>query len=254
MRMPIARSLLASLLACAWFGCYGSIGDEAPRAGAATAPVGQVRVGLQLGGGVELSAVSYVVSLDSTDVLSGTLMLAEHDAAFRGVFVLAEAIGYVLDLSATPASGPACFGTATFDVFAGVTTPVTVTLTCPSVTGSAGGAEISGVVNQCPTVSSLLASRASASVGETIAVEGVGSDPDDAPFPLAYMWSAGAGTALTPAAAATDVLCTEAGPLTVTFRIFDGDPECLGTTASIDLACIDAPPASDGGSGDDAGM
>ncbi len=116
---------------------------------------------------------------------------------------------------------------------------------------SGGTAAITGIVNHCPTLQSLLGRANSAPVGGSVSLQVFGSDSDQRPAPLSYMWLTSAGRLRAPSSASTALDCTALGPVIVSVWLTDGDPHCAPLHASLSIDCIpgradvDADPAVD---------
>ncbi len=106
---------------------------------------------------------------------------------------MAAGNGYSLTLTGTSTDGQTtCSGaSAAFNVIAGATTAVSIAIDCHRAQ-TTGSIQINGTINLCPTIDSVTANPA---VGNVISLASAATDPDGAPQPLSYKWTASAGHA-----------------------------------------------------------
>jgi len=141
---------------------------------------------------------------------------------------LPVATGYGITLTAFDAANTnICRGTAPFDITAGVTTNLAITLTC-SVSSTLPTGSV-GVVatfqdNICPIINQLNVVPQTIAVGQTAQVSVNASDPEGAT--LAYTWSSLAGSFANPALATTTYTCTQGITHNVGINVSDGDTFC----------------------------
>jgi hypothetical protein len=191
---------------------------------------------------VTLQTVSYlIVDASGQVVRTGVIDVTNSTKVSAVVAGVPSGSGYTVQLAATSTDGTAhCTGkSAPFDVSANATTSVTVLLEC-RIGVDAGTVIINGGTNVCPQITSGTVSPADVTVGHSIALSALGSDPNgDA---LTYVWSAsGPGTVSNGASGSGTFTCTGSGAATVTVVVSDGDTNC-DATASYPVTC-DAPDA-----------
>ncbi|HEY2901446.1 MAG TPA: PKD domain-containing protein [Polyangia bacterium] len=239
-----------SMLALALFGytsvttlsCNGRGGSNGGTA--MTQPydnTGSVAFALQVAPGVTLTQASYSISGPGGFSQTGTINLANSSKIAATIAALPAGKGYHLTLTATATDGTtACIGAADFDVIAHMTTAVTIALDCHEAPRT-GSAMVSGTINVCPVADGIGANPAEALVGSTLALTSAAHDTDSGPSPLAYKWSASAGTLSDPAAPNPTFTCTTPGTATVSLTVSDGDttPGCANTI-STQVTCTGA--------------
>jgi hypothetical protein len=232
-RMGRAGALIALVAA----GCLNRPPDIQP-----AAATGSVQLSLTLGGGLVITHVNYRITGPGLIPLAGTLDV-HGDTAVSPVFGgLPAGGGYAIELRAGSVDGStSCQGAAGFSVQAGVTTPVRVMFQCRAG-GGIGSAQIDFSVNNCPVLTSYLASPGVVGAGGTAAVSAQASDPDRGAV-LAYNWSApDGGQFANPAAASTTFQCN--GPGGRRLRITVSDGEC-SSSGELQVVCEQEPPPDD---------
>jgi hypothetical protein len=148
---------------------------------------------------------------------------------------IAAASGYSLMLSSTTTDGQiSCSGTsASFNVIAGATTSVAVTIDCHSQPKT-GSVSINGTINVCPTISAIGANPPS---GITIGLTSSATDPDNGPQPVSYSWTTSSGTLSSATAQNPTLTCAVSGATAmVTLTVSDGDPGCP-TSFTLPISC-----------------
>jgi hypothetical protein len=229
---------------CAAAGCSSSRVD--PGAGVEDS-TGTIGARLQIGAGVTLDAVTYVISGPGSFSKTGTVDLTEATGFSFTIGGIPAGNGYTIVLTATSTDGATtCAGSATFHVTPRTTTQVTVHLDChqPSGTGSVG---INGTTNVCPLIDAVSASPDEVAVGDTVSLTSAAHDPDNGPSPLSFQWMATSGTFSDPSAPNPRFMCAAVGIATVTLTVSDGDatPGCPATLTTL-VSCTPAL-ATDGG-------
>ncbi|HEX3695710.1 MAG TPA: lamin tail domain-containing protein [Polyangia bacterium] len=189
--------------------------------------------------GVSLKAVSYNMSGPKGFSRTGSLAVNQSATLSAVISSLPVGTGFSIAINATVTDGTMqCAGSATFAVSARATTAVTVPLVCKAAPRT-GSVLPNGSLNLCPMVDGVGTNRAEAPVGGAIMLTATAHDPDAAPGPLAYQWTATGGGTLGNATTASIILtCTSPGQGTVTVTISDGD---CGDTFQVDVQCTSGP-------------
>src|SRR6478609_10043408 len=224
-------SALALGLCCAMFGCS----SEAARQGSQTTEqVGEGALGLTLSSGATLTAVNYTIIGPASFNKAGSLDVSNSTTISGLIGGLPAGSGYVVTLSASTADASlTCSGSATFNVSAHQTTPVSVAVTCkePAKTGSV---LVNGVLNVCPVVDGLSVTPSDLVVGGSVGVSATAHDSDAAPAALSYQWTTTSGTLSSATAQNPTFTCTAAGTATLTLKVSDGDakPDCADSATA----------------------
>ena len=224
------RTEKLTLLALGFFGLASVVGcgsqsdgSNGP-AGASQESSGEVNLALQLANGSSIQSASYTIIGPNGFSKTGSIDLSGATKLSATIGGLPVGAGYVITLSATTSDAAAtCGGSATFNVQARITTPVTVALTCHEGART-GSVLVSGALNSCPTIDSLGANPAEVQVGGSVALSALAHDSDAAPSPLSFSWQASAGTLSDAAAQNPKFTCTTPGVATLTLTVNDGDP------------------------------
>lgn len=216
--LNVGMALALSLAA----GCNGPSDSSG---GGSGEPVGSIALALAGGQGLTLSSFAY--ALTGPKAYSGTIDVSNSSSVAATLGGIAAGTGYALTLTGTATDGQTtCAGSAgPFDVAARATTSVSVTIDChaPPRTGSVA---VNGTINVCPTINSV---SANPPVGPSIALAATAVDPDAAPNPLAYSWTASSGTLSSATAANPTLTCTAPGPVALMLTVSDGDTGCNAT-------------------------
>ena len=234
---------LGALATGALSGC--GAGPARPRGGTSDEPLGSVGLALQLGPGLVLDTVSYTVTGPNAFRKQGTLDVSHSSTLSGTIGGLPAGVGFTITLTGTSADlGTTCSGTATFNVVAHQTSSVAIHLTCHQAP-TTGGISVGGTINVCPLIDGISASPAEVRVGGSIALLGLAHDADSGPAPLAYQWSANAGSISDPSAVSPRFTCTSAGPATITLAVTDGDPSAgCGDQLAVTVTCTAKPALS----------
>jgi hypothetical protein len=243
-RPRLARAAAALSLISA---CVAGCGDKP------TVDSGAMRFELQVSPEVRLGTVNYSVSGNRFSK-AGTIDSSASATLSAHVGGIPEGQGFQLLLNATAANDPAvkCEGKALFNVVAGSTTQVTVTLQC-RLAPKSGGVLINGKVNVCPRIDAVDVLPAEAIVGGAVSLNVQAYDADGVPGALAFAWTSTAGPVTGPSAASASTLCTNPGSGKVSITVTDGDCSdsltvpviCSLPSGTVDagLPILDAAPA-----------
>ena len=228
MRLQTTCWLLASTLVSV--GCSDPTGSAQVDA----AGPGELGLGIDLGNS-GIKNVAYVITGSAGFHLVGDLDVSKSSKLATRIGAIPAALGYTVTLSAQASEPPAtCSGSASFDVTAGETTPVDLTLQC---------VEVNAVFNTCPVIDGLSALPNQVAVGGVVALSADVRDPDSGPAALSYNWSTSAGSLNSSGSSAT-LTCSSQGVATVTLTAGDGDASCTNSQ-TVNVTCGEptAPPA-----------
>jgi hypothetical protein len=218
-------SAAASLVGCSSQDLDGPHGSESGAAGT-------IGLALQAAPGFVLNVVSYTITGPSGFVKTGTIDVSNSTKVSALIGSLPAGKGFSVTLSGDAVGGVgSCIGSASFDIVARQTTPVTVRLTCHEV-GRTGSVLINGVLNVCSVIDGVSATPGEVAVGSNIALGVAAHDADAGPKPLKYRWKASSGTLSNDAVANPTFTCTAPGSVTITVSVSDGDPsaDCTDTS------------------------
>lgn len=226
----------ALVLALAAGGCLAEVDSGKPAPGKPANATGSFGVAAAIIAGVEVAEVTYVVSGNGIDPLTGTIPLTDPGATISTqIGGLPAGTGYTVTLNATSVSGGiACTGSAVFDVLLGQTTPVDLVMACSSAND--GGTILVGLdssVSQCPSLNAGQSAPFELLVGESMLVDVAASDADTAS--LTFSWYSSLGSVGTPNAPSTTFECTTAGTALLTLTVSDG--RCLDSE-EFTIACV----------------
>jgi hypothetical protein len=194
----------------------------------ASSDPGELRLALTLPGSVTIDAVAWqVLSSTSAVIASGTIDTSHAGAAASLSVGVPAGTGDTVKMSAMTSTGATCMGTSpAFNVTAGMTVPVGVTLNCSSTStgGGLGSVVVTGMVvegDNCPVLSSwMLSPQQTAASGGTIQVSAMATDADMGET-LTYTWSATSGTFINAGVNMTQYVCGPAGSNTLTVTVTD---------------------------------
>ena len=212
-----------------------------------TGQVGSLGVKLEVAPGVTLNSVSY--SIEKGDFTkTGTIDVGDAPTISGTIGGIPAGNGYTITLSATSVEDETGFtGSASFDVTASETTPVTVHLKGSGASGN-GSVAVNATLNVAPVVDELTVTPQSVFVGSSVTLKAVGRDPDAGPSPLSYYWSTTEGVIDNPLDPNATLTSTGPGTATVTLTISDGASTGSATTQ---VSFVEREP--DGGGGGGAG-
>ena len=209
-------TLGAALLAA---GC----GDEGANSLESSEQTGEVALKLQVAPGATLASVSYSITGPDAYAKTGSLDVTQSAKISATVGGILAGSGYAITLSGSTADeGVVCNGSATFNVTAHQTTPVTVAVTCKEK-AKLGGLLVSGALNVCPVADGINAGSNDLLVGASATLSALAHDSDAAPAALSYQWTASSGTLSDARAQNPTFTCSAPGTATLTFTVSDGD-------------------------------
>src|SRR5450432_444288 len=209
--------------------------------------VGTAKLALIIDGATVSSVAYTVLSSTNATLASGTINVSDPNATLSLDLNLPAGTGDIVKLTATTSTNLPCTGTsAPFNIVAGQSTTVNLTLTCGGGTPATGtgSATITATVVQgdnCPSIVSSSASPAQTSVGGSISVSGLATDPDTTLTPpdvLTYAWSPAANFDA-PTSASTIYHCTAAGTQTLTLTVNDNHvPNSCPAVTTMTVNCV----------------
>jgi hypothetical protein len=198
-----------------------------------------VRLALSTTTTVPIASATYLMTGPNGYDRMGTISAGTGGELSALVGGIPPGTGYQVTIDGTSRDASVtCSGSATFDVSAHTTTGVSVPLLCREVTGT-GSVAITDTTNVCPVVDGVSADPPGAASGATVALTGVAHDKDNGPSPLAYQWSASAGTFDDASAQNPTFTCPTtmtSTMVTVTLTVTDGGPGC-SDTMSLTVTC-----------------
>jgi len=237
-------SLILSLTMLGVGASFSGCANEASDGGDDGEQVGSLGLDLNVAPGVTINAVTYTISgngfskTGSIDV-SGAPTI---NATIGGIPVGA---GYTITLTATSTQGNSTFtGSAQFDIVAGGTASVTVSLRGTSASGN-GSVSVTGTINVSPVIDEVTISPFTVYVGSSVTLSSLSRDPDQFPSPLTYYWRTTGGVIDNPIAPNAKLTSTTPGTFTVTLTISDGD----ATTSTTRTVTFVNPAGRDAGAG-----
>jgi hypothetical protein len=196
---------------------------------------GSVGLAIQLSDSVAIDLVRYSVTGNGVAPIEGNIPVSDPKATISALIDVPEGAGYTIELAAVSNDrGTVCHGEAMFDVVAGQTTALSITLECHGDLGP-GSIEVTASLNSCPVVASVAVAPLAVGVGGRVGVSAAGADPD-ASDSLAFAWStSGGGKFAAPNQASTTFTCEAAGRHTLTVAVSDG--KCT-RTRSVAVTCV----------------
>jgi hypothetical protein len=184
---------------------------------------GALALTLQIAPTVTLASASYIITGSGGFTRPGTIDLSAARSLSAVISGLVAGSGYSIALTSTSTNGAtSCAGAAIFDVAVRATTAVNVALDCHEAPRN-GAITVVGSLNVCPKIDALSATPTQATVGATVALTASAHDPDAAPNPLVYKWTATSGTFDDAFARNPTFTCAVAGAATITLTVNDSD-------------------------------
>lgn len=227
-------ALTSALLACSGEDATSFRNTNALEAGGPdgnASRVGSVALALS-SNGVALSSLRFRVEDASGQIVfADTLDVESPSETLSLEFDAPAGADYLITLSAEAGAGVSCTGSARFTVARDTTTDVSVALVCEA----SGLVTVVGNIippSRCPAVS-LPAPSEPVVVGDTVQLSASAGMAEG----TTYAWASSGGTLSNSRSAAATFSCTEAGPVTLTLTVSDG--ECADV-ASVELECLPA--------------
>jgi len=216
--------------------CSLALGLSASSSGCSSEPLrnmgaeqlGSLGLNLDVGSGVTLSSVSYVITGNGLNK-TGSIDVSGAATINGTIGGIPAGSGYTITLTATSTDGATSFtGSAGFNVIAGKTTAVTIHLKGVAASGN-GSVTVNGTLNVAPVIDEVSVTPINVFVGSSITLKGVAKDVDEGPLPLSYYWSTTGGIIDHPIAPSATLSSATPGTFTVTLTVSDGE---LTTTSS----------------------
>jgi alpha-tubulin suppressor-like RCC1 family protein len=192
---------------------------------------GPIGLALSLAPGVSVSALAWTITGPSGPY-SGTVQVGAVPSVEFVTGGIPAGGPYTLTLSGSDSAGEPCSGSGRFDVAPGVTSEVSLVVSCVLPTdagvpadveiedGGDGGLTYVSTSYNCPAVASVAASPSRAEVGEAVQLEATTTQtPGGAPGTPTFAWSVdppGAGVFTDDGGASPVFQCAEPGSVTVT--------------------------------------
>jgi hypothetical protein len=251
-------------------GAGGAPGSNGSITGAAAGGQnGTVGLALQIGGGITVGTVNYVITnptLAGFSSITGSIDVSGSDTISLSL-TLPVATGYTVSLSAIDSNGDGCSGgPVLFDVVAGQTTSVGLSLVCTQIVDGGllepdvnvgqvaivadASLQTEGGATPCAAATGIGASPIETNVGSAISLTASGVDPSMQSSDVTLTWSgSGSAGSLTGTTGASNTFnCTAPGTetITVTASISDGGISCPGIGSLSTSVTCDAPDAGTG--------
>ena len=213
---------MALAIAASTFGCVGSAADE---------NTGTIGMELQIAPGVTINAVNWTIA-NATSGFSktGSVTVRFSNTISFQAGAIPAGTGYTITLSATSVDGAfTCTGSAGFDITAGATSLVSLTLNCSTAPAGQGTVVVGGNTQICANLDSVSASPLETEVGTPINLAATGSAGS---VPVSFSWMASAGS-FDNALIATPVFTCPAtpGPVTITVTVSPSSATCNTVTS-----------------------
>jgi hypothetical protein len=193
---------------------------------------------LDLGGGVHIDSVSYVLTGPASFMQTGALPVGASSTITATFNNIPKGTGYKLNASGWASDNiTLCKGDASFDMAKAGSVTVKIPLECAKP--PAGSLSFQANTNVCPVIEGLSVWPLTALVGSTVTLALTAQDPDKAPAPLSATWSTTSGALSATSITGAVLTCTAAATATVSVSVSDGDPvaTCPATT-SVNISCV----------------
>ena len=198
---------------------------------------GTIGFALQVAPGVTINSISWNIGNPGAGFArSGTVNVQNSNTIRFQVGGLPAGAGYTISLTATTVGGAfSCAGSAGFSVAGGMTSPVSVMLTCTANGNGAGTIVVTGTTGVCATITELSAFPLETTVNGSIALAATATAGSLTPT---FSWTATAG-AFDNAASATPMFTCPATPqtVTITLSVSPNAPGCTSATQTVDVEC-----------------
>ncbi|HTA92471.1 MAG TPA: hypothetical protein VK745_22995 [Polyangiaceae bacterium] len=241
--MRLQRIASSPLLAAAALAlCSGPIAcssDSRTLVGTETTDTGSaIGLALQIAPGSDVASVNYLIVGPAAFTKTGNIDVSDSTTIAATIGPVPTGTGFSITLSAASSDGnTTCSGSASFNVAAHQTTPVSVHLLCHEAPRT-GSISLNGSLNICPSIDGISANPDEAFVGSSVALSSQAHDSDQGPAPLSYHWTAVGGTLSDPTLQNPVFTCGAPGMATATLTLSDGDsaPNCADTE-SVMISC-----------------
>jgi hypothetical protein len=190
---------------------------------------GSIGVELQIAPGVTINTVNWSISNTGSGFMqSGSVNEQFSNTILFQVGGLPAGDGFSITLTATSVGGVfSCTGTSSFNVTAGQTTSVGITLTCSPGAANDGTIVVNGTTVICANIDSVSVFPLETTVNNPIALAVTASAGG---LPTTFSWTATAGTFDNPASATPNFTCpATAGMVDITVSVQPSAPICPTT-------------------------
>jgi len=199
---------------------------------------GTIGMELQIAPGVTINTVNWTISNTGTGFSrTGSVTVRFSNTISFQAGAIPAAMGYTITLTATSVDNAfSCSGSAGFNINAGATSLVSLTLNCATAPAGQGTVVVGGTTQICANLDSVSASPLETAVNTPIALAATGSAGS---VPVTFAWTATAGT-FDNALSATPVFTCPAtpGPVTISVTVFPSAASCTTvTTQSVTVTC-----------------
>ena len=193
---------------------------------------------LQIAQGVFINTVNWTIANTTTGFSrTGSVTVRFSNTISFQAGAIPAAMGYTITLNAVSVDNLfTCTGSAGFNISAGATSFVALTLNCAVAPPGQGTVVVGGTTQICANLDSISASPLETAVNTPIALAATGSA---GPVPVTFAWTASAGT-FDNALSATPVFTCPAtpGPVTISVTVFPSAATCSTiTTQSVTVTC-----------------
>ncbi|HSR98631.1 MAG TPA: hypothetical protein VLM79_16355 [Kofleriaceae bacterium] len=208
---------LALAVATSTVACVGSAADE---------NTGTIGMELQIAPGVTINTVNWTISNATSGFnKTGSVTVRFSNTISFQAGAIPAGTGYTITLSATSVDGAfTCTGSAGFDITAGATSLVSLTLNCSTAPPGQGTVVVGGNTQICANLDSISASPLETEVNTPISLAATGSAGS---VPVSFSWMASAGS-FDNALIANPVFTCPAtpGPVTITVTVSPSSATC----------------------------
>jgi hypothetical protein len=227
------RGLTAIAMALAIAGsssaCIGETADD---------DTGTIGMELQIAPGVVINTVNWTITNTGTGFSrTGSVTVRFSNTISFQAGAIPAASGYTIALAATSVDlAFSCAGSAGFDIAAGSTSLVALTLNCSTAPANQGTVVVGGTTQICANLDSISASPLETAVNTPIALAATGSA---GALPVSFSWTASAGTFDNALSATPVFTCPSTpGPVTISVTVFPSAATCNTLTSqSVTVNC-----------------
>jgi hypothetical protein len=228
-RLGLTSIAMAVAVAASTMGCVGQEADD---------NTGTIGMELQIAPGVTINTVNWTISNATTSFTkTGSVTVRFSNTISFQTGAIPAADGYTITLSATSVDGTfTCTGSAGFNITAGATSMVNLTLNCSTAPSGQGTVVVGGTTQICASLDSISASPLETAVNTPISLAATGSAGS---VPVTFSWTASAGTFDNAMSATPVFTCPSTpGPVTISVTVSPSSATCnTVTTQSVTVTC-----------------
>jgi hypothetical protein len=229
MRNTTRMGMAALVIAASMIGCTGDAADDT---------TGSIGMELQIAPGVTISTVNWkIINVNTGFTKSASVNVRSSNTLQFLAGGIPAGTGYTIMLTAASIDASfACSGSAGFDITAGMSTPVGLTLNCSTTPVGGGTVIVTGTTQVCANLDSVSASPLETTVNGPISLAATASA---GPIATTFAWTATAGTFDNAASATPTFTCPATpGPVTITVTASPSAATCTTlTTQSVTVTC-----------------